>query len=247
MIELDRRDGPFGLIRILERRSDGARLYCIDQEVQTMVNREGESMFGYVHAIKLMAAGARSALLVGGAGASLANMLARRGCAVTVIDIDPHAKDIAQQHFGLDTRVRWLTADARPYIEALRDRFDAIIIDACDVQGLIPEFAAPDALAAAMSALNPGAPLIVNLVGPTGAPDYSWTLASAMAARGFNVTLHRPEDGWEGNEILHVCADRFAPAIDATDLRHRPAEVRTYLMSLRAYPVLPKHMAREAL
>lgn len=240
MIELDRRSGTFGIIRILERRSDGARLYCIDSDVHTMVNREGDSLFGYVHAIKLMLRGARSVLLLGGGGGSLANMLSRRACAVTVVDIDPHAEDLARQHFDLDKSVRWVTADAQAYLRTALHRFDGVVIDACDANGLIGEFAAPDRLIAAMAVLEPGAPLIVNLVGPDGAPDYSWNLACAMAERGVSAALHRPEDGWEGNEILHLSAHNSRSAVDLDDLHSRPAEVRTYLLSLRAYRAAPK-------
>ena len=71
MRELAQRDGLFGPIRVLERKSDGARLYCIGSSIQTMMLREGVSTFGYVHAAKLLLADAKSVLIVGGAGVLL--------------------------------------------------------------------------------------------------------------------------------------------------------------------------------
>lgn len=221
----------------MERRSDGARLYCIDRHVHTMVNDEGVSLFGYIHAIKLMVRHARTVLLLGGAGGSLANMLSRQDCAVTVVDIDPQARDLAQRHFNLDARIRWVTMEAALYLASSQDRFDAVVVDACDTNGLVRAFAVADRLVAAMAVLKPEAPLIVNLVGPYGATSYAWALARAVAARGLTVTLHSPEEGDEANEILYACRQRSAPAIDAVELQHRPPEVQTYLRSLRAYPV----------
>lgn len=54
MIELDRREALLGTIRILERRVDGARLYCLGASVQTMAQPDGASLFAYAHATKLL-------------------------------------------------------------------------------------------------------------------------------------------------------------------------------------------------
>ena len=85
MHELTQREGQFGSIRVLERKRDGARLYCIKSSVQTMIGRDGVSLFGYVHAAKLLLKPSRTVLLIGGGGGSLATMLARQGRAVTVV------------------------------------------------------------------------------------------------------------------------------------------------------------------
>ena len=95
MIELDRREGLLGTIRILERRADGARLYCLGASIQTMAQPDGDSLFGYVHATKLLLREANDILLIGGGGGSLATMLARRGRRVTVVEADPVAESLA--------------------------------------------------------------------------------------------------------------------------------------------------------
>ena len=47
--------------------------------------------------------------------------------------------------------------------------------------------------------------------------------------------LLRPEDGWEGNELLLAAGAPFRPALGAADIFTRPAESRSYLLSLKQY------------
>lgn len=229
-----RREGLFGPIRILERKSDGARLYCVKGSVQTMVQPDGVSVFGYVHAAKLLLKSAQNVLLIGGGGGSLATMLARQGCSVTVIDVDPAAEEIARSYFDLDERVHWLTTEPFSFIDACKTPYDAVMVDACNADGLVAPFDDADVLADVLKRACPDGSLVLNLVADDGAPPWGGSLARKIAARGLNVTLYRAEDGWEGNEILHVRAHGPTDVLAAPDVALRPPETRTYLMSLRA-------------
>ncbi len=233
--ELTRRDGLFGPIRVLERKSDGARLYCINGSIQTLMLPEGVSAFGYVHAAKLLSANATNVLMIGGGGGSLATMLARRGARVTVLDIDPAAEAIARDYFDLHESVHWLTTDPVVFIENCSSTFDAVIIDACDSEGLVSPFNKPQVVADILSKACPHGSLIVNVVAEDGAPSWSGWMAAKLASLGFSVCLYRSEEGWEGNEILHVRADGPTDQLAITDLDQRPPEARTYLMSLRPH------------
>lgn len=233
--ELARRDGLFGPIRVLERKSDGARLYCINDSIQTLMLPEGVSAFGYVHAAKLLVANAPKVLMIGGGGGSLATMLARRGHGVTVLDIDPVAEEIAREYFGLHDGVRWLTTDPHRFIERNRDLFDAVIVDACDSEGLVSPFNKPHIIASILTKACPNGSVIVNIVQEDGAPSYGGWMATKLASLGFSVCLYRSEEGWEGNEILHVRAEGPTDQLTVTDLEQRPPEARTYLMSLRPH------------
>ncbi len=235
MRELARREGLFGPIRVLERKSDGARMYCIKGSVQTMVQSDGVSVFGYVHAAKLLLTEARRVLLIGGAGGSLATMLARNGKDVTVVDVDPAAEDLARTYFGLDDRVHWLTTEPFSFIENCCGVFDAVVIDACNADGLVPPFNDSDVLARILTCACPDGSLVLNLVQDDGAPFWGGGLAKKIAAQGLNVTLYRSEQGFEGNEILHVRAHGETDVLVATGIQDRPPETRTYLLSLRAY------------
>ena len=238
MRELAQREGLFGPIRVLERKSDGARLYCIKNSVQTMMLPDGVSAFGYVHAAKLLLASAKSVLIIGGAGGSLATMMARRGCRVTVVDIDPVAEELARQFFDLPANVEWLTTEPLSFIADLRRRFDAVVVDACDAEGLARPFNEPHVLAAIAERACPTGSLVLNLVHEDGAPPWGPVLATRLAARGLCATLYRSEEGWEGNELLHVSVSRAPSILDLGDLLDRPAEVRTYLSSLRSHTPL---------
>lgn len=233
--ELARRDGLFGPIRVLERKSDGARLYCINGSIQTLMLPGGVSAFGYVHAAKLLVADAHDVLMIGGGGGSLATMLARRGQRVTVLDIDPAAEAIAREFFDLHRDVRWLTTDAMAFIEDYRGTFDAVIIDACDSEGLVSPFNRPQVIANIIAKVCPTGSVIVNLVGEDGAPSWGGWMAAKLASRGFSVCLYRSEDGWEGNEVLHVRAAGPTDLLTVADLDQRPPEARSYLMSLRPH------------
>lgn len=231
---LARRNGMFGPIRVMERQTDRARLYCINGSVQTMVRPDGVSVFGYVHAAKLLLEPAHTILLVGGAGGSLATMLARKGKVVTVVDVDPAAEELARTYFSLDERVRWVTAAAIPFIEQHNGVFDGVAIDACDANGLVPPFDTADALARILMRACPHGSLVVNVVHEDGAPPRGRQLAEALVQCGLGATVYSAGDGWEGNEVLHARAEGPTDTLTTHDYRQRPAETRTYLMSLRA-------------
>ncbi len=234
MKEIASWQGEFGEIRIKERLRDGARLYCIGDGVHTM-SRDGTSLFGYVHAMKLLLGEADNVLMIGGGGGSLATMLARRGRKVTVVDIDPAAQLLAQEYFGLDPRVTWITEDAEAFLSVCTREFDAIVIDACDAFGLIEAFATPVGLVNAMKRLATGGALVLNAVGFNGSDDFAWNLACSMKRIGFTATLFSPNPGTEGNEVLHL-RDQGEPAfLELGDIEQRPEETHLYLTSLRAF------------
>lgn len=184
MREIDSRQGRFGLIRIMERLRDGARLYCVGDGVQTMAAADGTSLFGYVHAIKLLIGGARTVLMLGGGGGSLATMLARRGVAVTVVDIDPEAEDLARRYFGLDDRVRWITEDAEAFVRTCPDTFDALVIDACDARGTLEAFGTTTSLLDALRIVRAGGSLVLNIASDGGPSFRHGSLRAPWWRRG---------------------------------------------------------------
>jgi spermidine synthase len=235
MKEIDRRQGKFGEILVKERLRDGARLYCVGDSVQTMTAPDGTSLFGYVHATKMLLGEVTDVLMLGGGGGSLATMLTRRGVNVTVVDIDPVAEDLARRHFGLDPRVTWITQDARVFLNACPFKFDGLVIDTCDARGALEEFATPASLVDSFRVLRSNGAIVLNLASDGEPRHYSWQLASAMVANGYNATLYRPCMGSEGNELLHVPANGPRPSLKLGDLNERPRETRLYLLSLDAF------------
>ena len=240
MQRLATRQGYFGKIRVIERRSDGSRFYLTGASLQTHVDKAGTSLFGYTNAMKLMLRGRRRVLMIGGAGGSLATMLARKGHRVDVVDIDPVARALAVEFFGLDSRVKWVTMDAHAYLDTRDTKYDAIVMDACTSEHSASSFTTTDWMAGAMSQLRPRGALLVNLTYDGPPPFDSKDLADGLAARGFHAVLLQPQSGWEGNEILQVTRHAEAVSFNLVDVLERPAEARSYLLSLGAYMATPK-------
>lgn len=234
--------GPFGKVRIVERLSDGARSFLTGSSLQTLIDANGTSLFGYVNALKLLLRDRKKVLMLGGAGGSLANMLARKGHKVTVVDIDPEAERVARQYFWLDARVTWITDDGLTYPQRCRDRFDAIVVDACTSEGTADGFVDASWLAGLMTRLRPDGVLMLNLafnlVARGTLPTDGFTLAERLAKLGFHSLLWRPEYGWEGNEILLVSQTPVTANLNMVDILDRPAEARSYLLSLKPYRVM---------
>jgi len=242
MIELACHDGYFGRIEILERQRDGARLYRVGDGIQTMARPDGESLFGYVHALKKLCYESQTVLLIGGAGGSLATMLARRGRTVVVVDIDPVARLLAERYFGLDLRVEWITADGLALTGRWHRRFDAVIVDACDAHGTVKAFLDVTWLAETMNSVQPGGQLLLNLANSGDAWDPGSRIARGIATKGFRSTFYFPEDGCEGNELVRISREPHPNRLDLKDVPHRPQETHTYLMSLRSYDATPSQL-----
>lgn len=231
--------GPFGRIRIIERLSDGARSYSMGGGLQTLVDSAGTSLFGYVNALKLLLKDRRTVLMLGGGGGSLATMLARKGHEVTVVDIDPLAENVARQYFDLHPGVRWLTEDGLTFPDQCENTYEAIVVDACTGRGTVPAFARTEWLSGAMRLCGETGVLMLNLaynlIGDGTTAFDGFTLADEISHLGFYTTLLRPEDGWEGNELLIISRTKISAKLTAADILDRPAEARSYLLSLRAY------------
>ncbi len=235
MKELARREGAFGTIRILEQKADKARLYVIGETVQTKVDRHGVSVSGYVHAIELLMRSAENVLMIGGGGGALATMLARAGKNVSVVDIEPEAKDLARRYFWLDPDVRWVTADAIQFAKSGHHAFDAVVVDACDGLGIVKPFDDPGTLIWLLDRTSPAGSLVVNLARNDDLPTNGKPLARELAHRGLSATLYSAREGEEGNEVLHIRRSGRTRTLVVADLGKRSPEAQIFLKSVQAY------------
>ncbi len=234
MREIDFRTSYFGHVRVLERLIDGARLYCVGDKIQTKVDCDGTSLCGYIHASHLLMQSCSKVLMIGGAGGSLATLLARCGVDVVVVDIDPVAEDLARRHFYLPPNVKWLNGDGLDYIRNA-GAFDGIMIDACDAEGAVMSFATAHLLCNALLDRSTPASIVVNLGGEGKPRTEVWRLARDIARRGFASTLYRPKLGDETNELLHITGAKRSAALSVGSLANCPVETWPYLRSLVAY------------
>jgi spermidine synthase len=65
-------------------------------------------------------------MMIGCADGTLATMLYRAACNVTVVDINPHAFVFARKHFGLPDGVECVVEDGLLYVARMGHHFDAI-------------------------------------------------------------------------------------------------------------------------
>ena len=72
----------------------------------------------------------RRVLMIGCGGGTLATMLARIGCTLTVVDIDPHAFLLARRYFRFPETITCRVADGCQYLLSEQGSFDAVVLDA---------------------------------------------------------------------------------------------------------------------
>lgn len=139
MILLEHVDTAFGTIRITSDRS-GAVTYYQEECFQSQVDADGVSTCPYIHVMKDLCLSVRPerVLLIGGAGGSLATLLHRAGCAVTMVDVNAYAFTLARRYFQLPAEVECVEADGYAYLLESDRRFDAVAVDAFNARGVIP-------------------------------------------------------------------------------------------------------------
>ncbi len=132
MIKLGDYDSPFGTITVLCATSTGAIIYEQAGEFQSQSDKDGTSLAAYIHALfgLIWEAKAKSVLMIGGAGGTLGTMLVRKGCNVTIVDINSTSFPLARTYFSLPDSVRCVVADGRDFLLADAGSYDAIVLDA---------------------------------------------------------------------------------------------------------------------
>jgi len=133
-------DTPHGNIKILESNKDGTITYYQGECFQSQIDKHGTSTCAYIHVMKnvMMSVKPKRVLLIGSAGGTLATLLHREGCQVTLLDINAYAFTLAKRYFQLPDGVQCLEYDGYAYLQTSNESFDAIAIDAFNDKGIIP-------------------------------------------------------------------------------------------------------------
>lgn len=167
MLLLEDLDTEFGNIKIVRSKSDGTCTYYQDACFHSQANAEGISTCGYVHVMYsvIKQSGARNVLMIGGAGGTLATMLHRLGCKVTVVDINPHAFTLAKKYFQMPKEIECIVEDGRDYLLRTGKHFDAIAIDAFNTDATVPEqFTTKDFFQMVSEVLTPSGVVAMNVM-----------------------------------------------------------------------------------
>lgn len=165
MLLMEDLDTEFGNIKIMRSKSDGTCTYYQEACFHSQANAEGVSTCGYVHVMYsiIKQSGARKVLMIGGAGGTLATMLHRLGCQVTVVDINPHAFILAKKYFQMPEEIECIVEDGQDYLLRTGKRFGAIAIDAFNTDATVPEqFITEDFFQIAGEVLTHGGVVVMN-------------------------------------------------------------------------------------
>jgi spermidine synthase len=148
---------PFGDVQIRRDVRTGAMHWLQGGSRQSESDGLGVSTSAYIHAMfgLIVQKPATHVLCIGGAAGSLASMLALRVPKVTLVDINPHAFDIARDYFNLSPKVQCVTAEGAAYLADHDTVYDAIALDAYDGSEIPAQFLTPKFARLARSRLNP--------------------------------------------------------------------------------------------
>lgn len=165
MIVLDRVDSEFGPIQVLQRRLSGSLLYKQGGVCQSEADWDGASIVSYIHAIYelVLQRNAHSALIIGCGGGTLATMLAKSGCDVTMIDINPASFTIARKYFRLPVTVACHVSDGKSYLHRSNTPYDVIILDAYHGDRVPAHFESWKFFDLARLRLSPGGSIFANV------------------------------------------------------------------------------------
>lgn len=151
---------------IIRDSQNGKVSYWQREYHQSAADRHGVSTADYIHAMYffLMQAKAKTVLMIGCGGGTLATMLHRAGVASTVIDLHQMSFDIARRYFHMPAEIGCHTADGIAWMKSHRQTWDAIILDAFGEHGMPAPFMQPSFFRLARSRLNRGGLFLMNVI-----------------------------------------------------------------------------------
>ena len=165
MITLHQQHTEHGEITIVRRRDTGSCIYSQGGSYQSEADSRGVSLASYVHAIHGLVAqsAAKSVLVIGCGGGTLATMLTYIGVSVSVVDVNPTSVELARRYFSLPAGVPFHLGDGKAFLIETEATFDAIVVDAFVGHVIPAHFRSPDFFATARSRLTPNGVVLFNV------------------------------------------------------------------------------------
>jgi spermidine synthase len=222
MITVAERKSRFGAITILKRKETGSLLYVQGDSFQSEADENGISLVGYIHAIfgLVQQSGAKRVLMIGCGGGTLATMLARIGCMLTVVDIDPHAFLLARRYFRFPENITCRVADGCQYLLSEQDAFDAVVLDAFR-GGFMPDHLTSSTFFALVRPrLTASGSIFVNVHVENDLDDSPDQVAAAMASAWPDVRI-LDREGHDHRNAIVMAGD--VSELERPALKIRPA------------------------
>jgi len=132
MATIHRQHTEHGEITILRSRDTGSCIYSQGGSYQSEADPRGVSLASYIHAMHplIVQSAAKSVVLIGCGGGTLATMLTSIDIPVSVVDVNPTSVDLARQYFALPAAVSFHLGDGDAFLNETDAAFDAIVVDA---------------------------------------------------------------------------------------------------------------------
>lgn len=166
LILVEEVDTEFGLIKIL-RSKYGSYSYFQDTCFHGEIDIEGVSTCGYIHVMSsvILQTHARKILMIGCAAGTLATMLHKEGCELTVVDINAVSFDLAKSYFEMPDEIECIVEEGSKFLQETNLKFDAIAIDAFTSDAQVPSQFTTDAFFKdAQRVLNSNGILVMNVI-----------------------------------------------------------------------------------
>lgn len=201
---LEQFDTRFGIIRVT-RSADGVMAYYQNGCFHSQSNKDGTSVCAYVHVINeiIRQSYARNVLIIGCAGGTLATMLRRLHCKVTVVDINYRAFAIARKYFKLPEDVRCIRRDGIAYLRTTRKDYDAIVVDVFGSNNDVPRlFTTEGFFRDVQKVLSTSGIMIMNVITANDRDRRADIIARNAEAVGMDMTMFDWPGQKDRNSIL---------------------------------------------
>jgi spermidine synthase len=169
--EVFRGNSNFGLLQIFQARAGGQRYLLNDYLMQGGYDAETQQsslMFSYLlHDLAQAYTTNVADVLVIGLGIGLVPMqFAREGANVDAVEINPAMVPLARRYFNYQPeRINLTLGDGRQFVNATRNRYDAIIVDAFLGDSAPSHLMTREAFTAMRRLLRPGGVLVFDCWG----------------------------------------------------------------------------------
>lgn len=128
--------------------------------------------------------------MIGCAGGTLATMLRRLHCKVTVVDINITAFVIARRYFQLPKEVRCVRRDGIAYLRTTRKKYDAVVVDVFDSHNNVPHLFKTRAFFQQVSnILSPSGIMVMNVITRDDTDRHMDQIGRDAEKSGMEVTL----------------------------------------------------------
>lgn len=191
MITIHQQHTEYGEITILRSRNTGSCIYSQGGSCQSEADSRGVSLASYVHAMHslVVQCAAKSVVVIGCGGGTLATMLTYSGMSVSVVDVNSTSIDLARRYFSLPADVPFHLRDGEAFLKETDATFDAIVLDAFVGDQIPSHFCSQAFFETAHRRLAPNGVVLFNVHVAHDFDPGADFVCQAMRVAGFSVRI----------------------------------------------------------